>query len=55
LRRAQRSGTSLIFDDRTSSLYLNRNGWLSGWGSDGGLLARFDPGVYLIASDIQLV
>jgi hypothetical protein len=55
LRRAQRSGTSLIFDDRTSSLYLNRNGWLSGWGSDGGLLARFDSGVYLIASDIQLV
>ena len=55
LRRAQRSGTSLIFDDRTSALYLNRNGWLSGWGSDGGLLARFDSGVYLIASDIQLV
>jgi len=55
LRRAQRSGTSLVFDDRTSALYLNSNGSLSGWGADGGLLARFDPGVYLIASDIQLV
>ena len=55
LRRAQRSDISLVFDDHTSGLYLNANGWMAGWGSEGGLLARFDPGVYLIASDIQLV
>ncbi|MBM5785895.1 MAG: hypothetical protein FJ076_13960 [Cyanobacteria bacterium K_DeepCast_35m_m1_288] len=55
LRWAQRSRTSLVFDDRTSSLYLNSNGYGRGWGSDGGLLAQFDPGVYLSAPDIQLV
>ena len=55
LRWAQRSRTSLVFDDRTSALYLNSNGYGRGWGADGGLLAQFDPGVYLSAPDIQLV
>ena len=55
LKRAQRSGTNLIFDHRTNVLYLNSNGFGRGWGADGGLLAQFDPGVYLSAPDIQLV
>jgi len=55
LRWAKRGGTSLVFDDRTSALYLNSNGFSRGWGADGGLLAQFDPGVYLSAPDIQLV
>lgn len=55
LRWAKRGGTSLVFDDRTSALYLNSNGYGRGWGAEGGLLAVFDPGVLLSASDIQLV
>jgi hypothetical protein len=55
LRWAKRGGTSLVFDDRTSALYLNSNGYGRGWGVDGGLLAQFDPGVLLSAPDIQLV
>jgi hypothetical protein len=55
LRSAKRGGTSLVFDDRTSALYLNSNGYGRGWGADGGLLAQFDPGVLLSAPDIQLV
>jgi len=55
LRWAKRGGTILVFDDRTSALYLNSNGFGRGWGADGGLLAQFDPGVFLSAPDIQLV
>ena len=55
LRSAKRGGISLVFDDRTSALYLNSNGYGRGWGADGGLLAQFDPGVLLSAPDIQLV
>ena len=55
LKRAQRGPTNLVFDDRTNSLYLNSNGAGKGWGVDGGLLAVFDPELYLVASDIQLV
>ena len=55
LKRAQRGSTELVFDDRTSVLYLNSNGRGSGWGSEGGLLAVFDQGTFLIRSDIQLV
>jgi hypothetical protein len=55
LRRAQRGTTALVFDDRTNSLYLNRNGLGRSWGEEGGLLARFDPGIFLVKDDIQLV
>ncbi|MEY3963118.1 MAG: hypothetical protein RLZZ106_373 [Cyanobacteriota bacterium] len=55
LRWAKRGGTSLVFDDRTSALYLNSNGYGRGWGAEGGLLAVFDPGVLLTGADIQLV
>ena len=55
LRWAKRGGTSLVFDDRTSALYLNSNAYGRGWGAEGGLLAVFDPGVLLSAPDIQLV
>lgn len=55
LRRAKRGSTALVFDDRTNSLYLNSNGRGRSWGEEGGLLARFDPGVFLTKTDIQLV
>jgi hypothetical protein len=55
LRRAQRSTTSLVFDDRTKRLYLNSNDLGRRWGEEGGLLARFGPGIFLTKDDIQLV
>ncbi len=44
LRWAKRGGTSPLFDDRTRALYINSNGYCTGGGADGGLLAQFDPG-----------
>jgi hypothetical protein len=55
LRRAQRSRRELVFDDRSSSLYLNANGRTKGWGDDGGLLAVFDSPIALEPSHLQLV
>jgi hypothetical protein len=55
LRRAKRSRRELVFDDRRSSLYLNANGRQRGWGSEGGLLAVFDPPFALESTDLQLV
>ena len=55
LRRAKRSRRELVFDDRSSSLYLNANGRQRGWGAEGGLLAVFDPPFALQSSDLQLV
>jgi hypothetical protein len=55
LRRAQRSTTALVFDDRTKRLYLNSNDLGRRWGEEGGLLARFGPGIFLTKDDIQLV
>ena len=55
LKRAQRGPKNLVFDDRTSSLYLNSNGRGRGWGPDGGLLALFNPEVSLVSSNIQLL
>ncbi len=55
LRSAKRGASSLVFDDRTSALYLNSNGETRGWGADGGLLAQFDRGVLLRAPDLQWV
>lgn len=55
LRRAQRSRRELVFDDRSSSLYLNANGRAKGWGDDGGLLTVFDSPIALEPSHLQLV
>ena len=55
LRQAQRSRDALVFDDRTSTLYLNANGRLAGWGQGWGVMALLDVGVELQASDLLLV
>ena len=55
LRRSKRNRRELVFDDRSSSLYLNANGRERGWGAEGGLLAVFDPPLALQPSDLQLV
>ena len=55
LRKAARGTTALVFDDRSNVLYLNSNGRSSGWGDDGGVLALFDPDVFLVKTDLLLV